>query len=108
MKNVKFVTATALIAMFSLPVLAQTTSTPRVDQRQANQQKRIDAGAKSGQLTPKEAARLQKGQARVQKAENKAMADGKVTAKERARIEKMQDRESKRVARERHDKQRVK
>ena len=111
MKNVKFVTTAALIAMFSLsalPALAQTTSTPRIDQRQANQQKRIDAGTKSGQLTPQEAARLQKGQTRVQKAEDKAMADGKMTAKERARIEKMQDRESKRIARERDDKQRVK
>lgn len=108
MKNVKIVTAAALIAMYSLPALAQTTSTPRIDARQAKQQQRIDAGAKSGQLTPKEAARLQKGQARVQKAEDKATADGKVTAKERARLEKMQDRESKRIARERHDKQRVK
>jgi hypothetical protein len=31
-----------------------------------------------------------------------------VTAKERARIEKAQDRQSKRIAHERHDKQRAK
>ena len=43
----------------------------RIDARQAEQQKRIDAGVKSGELTPKEAERLQKGQARVQKMEDK-------------------------------------
>jgi hypothetical protein len=87
---------------------AQTTSTPRIDQRQENQQRRIEEGVKSGQLTEKEVARLQKGQARIQKMEDRAVADGKVTAKERARIEKAQDRESRRIARERHDRQRAK
>jgi uncharacterized membrane protein YebE (DUF533 family) len=98
----------AVLAALSLPAFAQTTSTPRIDQRQANQERRIQAGEKSGQLTPREAARLEKGQARVQKMEDKAVADGKVTAKERARIEKAQDRESRRIAREKHDKQVVK
>ena len=96
MKNMKFVTAAA-IAAFAFPVFAQTTSTPRIDQ-----------GVKSGQLNKKEAARLEKGQERIQKMENKAMADGKMTKKERAAIEKAQDRESRRIAREKHDKQTAK
>ena len=104
MKSMKFVTA-AVFAALALPAFAQTTSTPRVDQRQKNQQQRIDQGVKSGELNRKEAERLQKGQARIQKMENKATADGKVTAKERAKIEKAQDRESKRIFREKHDKQ---
>ena len=107
MKCVKIVTAAA-IAAFAFSAFAQTTSTPRIDQRQANQQQRIDQGVKSGQLNRKEAARLEKGQARVQKMEDKAVADGKVTAKERARIEKAQDKESRRIAREKHDKQTAK
>ena len=82
-----------------------TASTPRIDKRQQNQQKRIDKGAQTGQLTDKEKARLEKGQARVQKAEDKAMADGKMTKKERARIEHKQDQQSKNIYRERHDKQ---
>src|SRR5204863_521136 len=90
MKPVNFVTVAAFAA-FTLPALGQTSSTPRIDQRQANQERRIEQGEKSGALTNKEAARLEKGQARVQKMENKALADGKVTAKERARIEKAQD-----------------
>jgi hypothetical protein len=107
MKFVKFF-AVAAVAAFALPAFAQTTSTPRVDQRQANQERRIDQGEKSGALTKKEAARLDKGQARVQKMENKAVADGKVTAKERAKLEKAQDRQSKKIAREKHDKQTAK
>ena len=103
----KLITA-AVLAALSLPAFAQTTSTPRIDQRQANQERRIEAGEKSGQLNQREAARLEKGQARVQKMENKAVADGKVTAKERARIEKAQDRESRRIYREKHDKQTAK
>ena len=90
----------------ALPAFAQTTSTPRIDERQANQERRINQGVKSGQLTTKEAARLEKGQARVQKIETKAAADGKVTKKERAKIEHAQDQQSRKIAREKHDKQR--
>lgn len=107
MKTVKILTIAALAAL-AIPAFAQTTSTPRIDQRQANQERRIEAGEKSGQLNQREAARLEKGQARVQKMENKAVADGKVTAKERARIEKAQDKQSRRIYREKHDKQTAK
>jgi hypothetical protein len=88
----------ALVAAAVLPVAAQTSSTPRVDQRQANQEARIQQGVQSGQLTPGEAAKLEKGQAKVQVLENKAVADGKVTAKERAKPEKAQNRQSKKIA----------
>lgn len=94
----------AALAAFALPVLAQT-NTPKVDQRQANQQQRIDQGVASGQLTGKEAANLEKGQAQVEKKEAKAKADGKVTAKERQKLKKAQDKQSKKIAREKHDKQ---
>ena len=107
MKSMKFVTV-AFIAAFAFSALAQTTSTPRIDQRQQNQQQRIDQGVQSGQLNQKEAARLQKGQARVQKMEDKAVADGKVTAKERRKIERAQDKQSRKIAREKHDKQTAK
>ena len=85
--------------------MAQGPATPQVDQRQANQQQRIDQGVKSGELTNREAARLEKGQERVQKMEDKAKADGKVTAKERARIERAQNKQSRRIAHEKHDRQ---
>lgn len=95
----------AVVATFALPVQAQT-STPNIDQRQANQQKRIDQGVASGQLTGKEAARLEKGQERVQKMEDKAKADGKVTPKERARLQKAENVQSRHIAVQKHDRQR--
>ena len=106
----KSIIAAVVIAASALPgvALAQTTSTPRIDQRQAEQQKRIDQGVKSGELTKREAARLEKGQAHVQNMENKAMADGKMTKKESARIEKAQDNQSKKIYREKHDRQTAK
>lgn len=96
--------AAALVA-FTAPGFAQTTSTPRIDKRQERQEQRIEKGATSGQLTAKEQARLEKGQAHVQKVEDKVAADGTVTRNEKARVEKAQDRQSRRIARERHDKQ---
>lgn len=103
----------AVLAAFALPVLAQTApapakdpaATPGVDKRQANQQQRIEQGVKSGELTAKEATRLEKGQERVQKMEDKAKADGKVTAKERERLHQAQDSQSKKIQREKHDRQ---
>ena len=95
----------AALPGFAAAQSSDTKSTARIDQRQAEQQKRIDEGVKSGQLTDKEAKRLEKGQKRIQKMEDKAMADGKMTKKERARIEHAQDQESKNIYREKHDKQ---
>ena len=59
--------------------------TPVIDQRQANQEQRIDRGVTSGQLNEKEADRLNKQQEQVNKMENRAKSDGVMTEKERAR-----------------------
>jgi hypothetical protein len=104
----KSIIAAVVIAAFASPGVALTQSTPRVDKRQEYQDKRIEKGVVSGQLNQKEAARLEKGQIHVQKMENKAMSDGKVTKHEKRRIEHAQDQQSKRIARERQDKQQTK
>ena len=101
----KSIIAALVIAAFTSPGIALAQSTPRVDKRQENQDKRIDKGVASGQLNQKEAARLEKGQVHVQKMESKAMSDGKVTKHEKRRIEHAQDQQNKRITRERHDKQ---
>jgi hypothetical protein len=104
MKSMKIVTA-AMMAAFAMPAFAQIASTPRIDQRQQNQQQRIDQGVQSGALNQREAARLQKGQTRVQNVENRVTADGTVTNKERRRVEKVQDRQSRRIAHQKRDRQ---
>ena len=96
----------ALLAVFAASAAAQA-NTPGVDQRQANQQARIEQGVRSGELTPKETAKLEKGQAKVQAAEAKAKADGVVTPKERAKLAKKQKKQSRKIYKEKHDKQKT-
>ncbi|MGH7216643.1 MAG: hypothetical protein ACREIG_05355 [Nitrospiraceae bacterium] len=79
--------------------------TPVIDERQANQEQRIDQGVTSGQLNEREADQLNKQQEQVNKMENRAKSDGIMTKKERARIGAAQDRASRHIAREKHDRQ---
>lgn len=104
--------ATAALALSGV-AFAQTTvivpkdptATPRVDQHQANQEKRIDQGTASGALTPAEAARLEAGQAKNDAAEARMKADGTVTKKERARLLHRETVSSKKIFRQKHDRQ---
>ena len=79
--------------------------TPVIDQRQANQEQRIDKGIASGQLNEREATRLNKQQGHIDNMENKAQSNGVMTKKERARIGAAQDRASRHIVREKHDRQ---
>lgn len=111
MFTLKSTLVAATFAVASLGAFAQaavTPATPRVDQREANQQARIANGAASGQLTAKETNRLEKEQAHVNRVEDKAKADGKVTAAERKRMQRLQNRTSKDIYRQKHDAQTAK
>jgi uncharacterized protein HemX len=86
---------------------AAAPNTPRVDKREAKQERRIDQGVASGSLTQQEADRLNKGQDRVATAEDKAKADGTVTKKERARLAHMQNKQDRHIKHQKHDRQKV-
>ena len=102
MKTIKTVIALSLV----LPALAfAQANTPSVDQRQANQEQRIEQGVASGSLTQREANRLERGQQHVDNMENRAKADGVVTRGERARLHQAQDAQSARIYRQKHDRQ---
>jgi len=90
------------LGLATLGAQAQT-ATPKVDERQAKQEKRIDQGVASGELTGREARRLEKEQAAVDRMEDKAKADGKVTRKERRRLDAAQDAASHDIARKKHN-----
>lgn len=97
---------TLLAAAAFVPVIAfAQAETPRVDQRQSNQERRTDQGVASGSLTAREAARLERGQQHVENVETRAKADGVVTRRERARLHHAQDVQSRRIAVQRHDRQ---
>lgn len=86
-------------------LVSAQTDTPVIDQRQMNQEQRIDRGIASGQLNQREAARLDREQNRIDRMENRAKADGVVTRRERARIGAAEDRASRDIYREKHDRQ---
>lgn len=88
------------------PLVASAQSTPRFDQRQANQAQRIEQGAQSGALTAREAARLERGQTRLQLREDQAKADGVVSKRERVALQRAEDKQSARIYRQKHDPQR--
>lgn len=75
-------------------------------QRNINQERRIRHGMASGELTNREAARLEAGQARVGRAEARAGADGHVGPREQAAIQHRENVQSKRIYRQKHDGQR--
>jgi hypothetical protein len=78
---------------------------PMVDQRQANQEQRIDQGIAREQLNERESNRLNKQQQHVNTMEDRARHDGVMTKQERARIAAAQDRAARHIAREKHDRQ---
>jgi uncharacterized membrane protein YebE (DUF533 family) len=103
--NLLKTTLVSLILAMPLMASAQSTATPKFDQRQANQEQRILQGAQSGSLTQQETARLEKGQDHLQTMEGKAKADGNVTRHERARLQHAEDNQSARIYRQKHDRQ---
>ena len=104
MKQVVWGAAAVLSVCVASSAFAQA-ETPGIDQRQGNQEKRIDQGIASGQLNEREANRLSNQQEHINKMEDKAKADGVVTKKERTKIAKSQDRAPRRIARQKHDAQ---
>ena len=77
--------------------------TPVVDQREKNQEKRIDQGIKSGEVTKGEAARLDAQQGKIKVDEAKAKSDGVVTPRERAKLKREQNRASHNIYRKKHN-----
>ncbi len=90
------------LALGSLPALAQAGS-PWIDQREANQQNRINQGVNSGQLTPREYNHLENRENRITNTENQMKADGHYTYAERLRTRRLQNRASRQIYRDKHN-----
>lgn len=105
--NAKWLVPALLFLALSTAASAENNSTPGLDRREANQEKRIEQGEKSGQLTPREEKRLERGEARLERHEAAAKSDGTVTPAERKRLHKEANRMSKRIHRQKHDAQKA-
>lgn len=101
----KMIWGAAVLSVCATSLAFGQANTPKIDQRQTNQEQRIDQGIASGQLNQREANRLTNQQEHINKMEDKAKSDGVVTKKERNKIAKSQDRASHRIARQKHDAQ---
>jgi len=92
MVRTQLLTACAVLALSIGSASAQAVSTDQ--QRDTNQQDRIDQGLKSGQLSTGEAAHLEQGEAHIDHMESNADRNGSVSPAEQARIQAAQNRES--------------
>jgi hypothetical protein len=76
---------------------------PVVQQREINQQKRIQQGVDSGRLTPREAGRLEMQQARIQQREARMKSDGNLSAGERRSLTRQQNRAGRNIYQKKHN-----
>jgi hypothetical protein len=92
---------TGLFGIFAVNTFGQVT--PRADTRQKNQKHRVKTGAKSGEITKKEAKSIKYSAKSANRYEKKAKSDGTVTKKERARLQHKQNKTSRKIYRTKHN-----
>jgi hypothetical protein len=108
----------SILAVFSFATaaaLAQTSPTPTqpavtgksIQQRKANQQKRVGEGLENGSLTAGEAAKIEKKEKRLNAEERDMREDngGKLNAADKARLTRQQNQLSKDIYKQKHDAQ---
>jgi len=93
----------AALVLASAPAFADTTVTPRITQRQQNQERRIDQGVQSGALTARETATLDAREAKIANDKAAAKADATVTAAERVKLRGEERRTSRAIARKKNN-----
>lgn len=99
--------AGAMSVMMFSSAFAAPTDDPGIQKREQNQEKRIQQGVQSGQLTPKEAGRLETQQTRIKQDEERMKADGKLTKAERKKLKREQNRASRNIYRKKHNERAV-
>lgn len=105
MKKMAAIVLLAVVTIgFSTEALAGKRD-PRVNTRQAYQQAKIRQGVKSGELTKKEAVKLEANQRRIARTEHRMKSDGNMTAAERAKLDTMQDKQREVIYKQKHDDQ---
>ena len=95
----------ALTLTVAAAAQAQPAGTAAATQRDANQQGRIEQGLQSGELSTREAGRLEREQQAVDRQQAHALKDGTLTPREQARISREQNAVSRDVYTQKHDAQ---
>ena len=93
-----------LIAALAITSIANAqTSTPVINHRQHNQERRINQGVRSGELTRTEARHLRAGENRISRQKNRYKENGRVTAGERRHLRHEENRTSRAIYRDKHN-----
>jgi hypothetical protein len=88
-----------------VPAASMAAGQASINQREQNQQTRINQGIKSGELTRKETAKLESKEARIRINErfDKRKDRGKLTAADRAQLQKQLNKASSNIYRDKHN-----
>lgn len=100
MTTLRFLPLALVLSASTLPAWAAGEV---IEQRAANQERRIEQGEASGTLTPHESQRLEHRQQRLENNIGAATADGKVTGAERRHLRREENRDSRAIARKKHN-----
>ncbi len=96
----------AVCSLMTAGLAAQDAPKPGTyDKRAENQQDRIAQGVKSGQLTPRETAKLERKEAKIRKEvkQDRAANGGHMTAAERKQVNQQQNQVSKKIYKDKHN-----
>ena len=93
----------ATLALACLSAFAQPAAPSAVNQREAHQDQRIQQGIANGDLSAREAYRLERQQGRIDAAEARARSDGQLSGAERERLHRMQDQANRDIWQQKHD-----
>ena len=96
------------LGLAAIAVAGTAPAAGPVNVRQLNQERRIDAGRRSGKLTRAEAARLKAQQAAISREEDRLRArhGGRLTAADRRLIHARQEQANRAILQQKHDAQR--
>jgi hypothetical protein len=101
----KLSTYSLIIVATSLPITAAWADTlaEQDQQRDVNQQQRIEQGLKSGELSTKEAAHLERDQQHVDRMEARALRNGSISPAEQARLNAAENKSSAAIYNDKHN-----
>jgi hypothetical protein len=93
-----------LVAALAITSVAQAqTQTPVINHRQHTQERRINQGVRSGELTRNETRHLRTDERNISRDKRMAKADGHVSHAERRHLRRAENRTSRAIYRDKHN-----
>jgi len=101
MQKFGIIVALGIVTLFFLCL--HTALAGQITDRQINQQKKIHQGVVSGELTPGEAAVLEREQRRIWRYKQEIWSDGELSPGEKARMHYQQDKANAHIYKKKHN-----